>query len=246
MDARWDLENNGIAMAQNDALRREAYVADHRTFVFRVTSKFCRRSLNWEQDDELSIALIAFNEAINAYDLTRGVPFLAFARRVMYSRLTDFVRREVKHHTISLDATLESESSAQSVPESQAAWANYSREQADQERAEELLTYQARLQEFGLSLNDLVKVSPKHRDTRENLMRAAIVLCSNPELQRSLLKKRQMPIKELSIASSINLKTLERGRKYIVSVALIIAGGEEFLHLRSYIKFPGQGGVVNG
>ncbi len=236
------MENNRIIAAMHDPQAREDYLADHRSFVQRVASKFCRRVLSWDRDDELSVAFIAFNEAMNVYDPEKGVPFLAFTRRVIQNRLTDFMRRENRHKHASLEPVKAEEREITSEGEILAAWANYNRERVEQERGEEILQYQDSLAKFGLSFDDLVRVSPKHRDTRETLMRAAVVLCDDREMRASLLRKKQLPLKELALASGIHIKTLERGRKYIVAVALIISAGEEFLHLRGYIKFPEKGG----
>ncbi len=242
MDARWDLDNNRILAAQTDSLARESYLADHRTFVQRVASNFSQRPLNWNSDDELSIALMAFNEAIEVYKPEKGVPFLGFARRVIYNRLTDYLRKESRHRHLSLVPTQDEEGNKVSQFELNAAWENYYEQLVAEERAQELVEYQRELKAFGLTMQDLVAVSPKHRDTRENLMRAAIVLCSDPKMRQTLFRKKQLPMKELSFASGMHLKTLERGRKYIIAVACILCN-QELIHLRSYIKFPvAQGG----
>jgi RNA polymerase sigma factor len=241
LDAGWDFENNRIAIAQIDTEARESYLADHRTFIHKVASSFAQRPLSWNTDDELSIALIAFNEAIDAFNPEKGVPFLGFVRTVIYNRLTDYLRKETRHRHLSLVPAQDEESSKISKYELDAAWENYYQQLVRQERAEELARYQGLLGSFGLTMQDLVSVSPKHRDTRENLMRAAIVLCSNLKMQQALFKNKQLPMKELSLASGIHLKTLERGRKYIIAVACIVCN-EDLIHLRSYVKFPEEQG----
>lgn len=243
MQAGWDLDNKSIIIAKEDAQAREVFLANHRSFIYQIASAFCKRTLSWNQDDELSIALIAFNHAISVYDPARGAPFLTFSRKVIQNRITDFLRKEGRHKHLSLEPLQTGEGSVPSQGELQAAWLNYTQEVVNRERSEEIRQYQNCLQEFGLSFSDLVTVSPKHRDTRENLMRAAMVLCADAAMQQSLLRKKQLPMKELALASGINLKTLERGRKYIIAVALVLSRGEEFLHLRSYIKFPEQRGL---
>ena len=45
------------------------------------------------QDDELSIAMMAFHEAIGGYSRTRG-SFLKYAAMLIRSRLVDYSRRE--------------------------------------------------------------------------------------------------------------------------------------------------------
>lgn len=238
MDARWD---NDIIKVQRDRSEREGYLAEHKGFITQVTGNFCRRTLHWEQDDELSVALIAFNEAIDVFNPDKGVPFLAFARKVIHNRLTDFVRKESRHQHGRLEIPADEEDTLVSPGEAKVAWDNYTKEQVDHERAEELVLYQQRLKEFGLDFKYLVKVSPKHSDTRQTLMRAACTLNSNLEMKQTLLRKRQLPLKELSLSSGIHLKTLERGRKFIISVAIILIYSGEFPYLREYIQFPRRG-----
>lgn len=44
------------------------FIRAHKAFITKVSSKICSRYLTWDKDDELSIALIAFNEAIDNFD----------------------------------------------------------------------------------------------------------------------------------------------------------------------------------
>ncbi len=46
-------------------------------------------------DEELSIALMAFNEAIDGYDTSKG-SFLSFAKLVINRRLIDYLRKKTK------------------------------------------------------------------------------------------------------------------------------------------------------
>ncbi len=89
-----DIENTVKKIKQGDPLAREDFLESCKPFIFKAACKFCRRILDWGRDDELAIALIAFNEAIDRFREGSGVPFLAFARLVMSSRLTDYYRRE--------------------------------------------------------------------------------------------------------------------------------------------------------
>ncbi|TDA70085.1 MAG: RNA polymerase sigma-I factor [Clostridia bacterium] len=215
-----------------DALAREQVLAEHRPWVQKVASATCRRFLEWGRDEELSVALLAFNEAIDRYDASRGVPFLAYARQVVRSRLVDFLRRETRERErfiLGLEA-------AGTWPEAELAREKYDREMAAAERAAEISAYAAVLQEFGLSLAELARVSPKHRDSRQLMLRAARTLAEHQELFQHLVAKKKLPLVELSLASGIPRKTLEKGRKYIVAVSLILGQPEEFTYLYSYLR----------
>ena len=56
-----------------DDRARERILHEYRPFFLRVASSVCRKYLVLGRDDEASIAMIAFNEAIDAYDDTRSV-----------------------------------------------------------------------------------------------------------------------------------------------------------------------------
>ena len=75
-------------------------------FIKAETAKFLKRPPIEGQDDELSIAMMAFHEAIGGYSRTRG-SFLKYAAMLIRSRLVDYSRREQRHsRVISLDAPI--------------------------------------------------------------------------------------------------------------------------------------------
>jgi len=51
------------------------------------------RYVAYGQDDELSIALMAFVEAIRSYDVSKG-NFLSFSQNVIKRRIIDYYRKE--------------------------------------------------------------------------------------------------------------------------------------------------------
>ena len=65
-----DLEiNRGILLVQQGKEEaRENLIKKYLPFIFKVTARTCKRFVYWE-DDEVSVALLAFNEALNKYDL---------------------------------------------------------------------------------------------------------------------------------------------------------------------------------
>ena len=62
----------------------------------RQASNCCRKYLVLGRDDEASIAMIAFNEAIDSFDSTGGASFLSFAEIVVKRRMVDYFRRQSK------------------------------------------------------------------------------------------------------------------------------------------------------
>jgi len=46
------------------------------------------------EDDEVSVGLMAFNEAMDCFDTTKNISFISFAETVIKRRLIDYFRKE--------------------------------------------------------------------------------------------------------------------------------------------------------
>src|SRR5665648_734158 len=96
------LKDTLILAKSGDPLMREELIRSHKEFIAKVSSKVCRRYLSWDNDDELSIALLGFNEAIDSFDPHGGASFHSFVQMVIRRRLVDYFRQEGKHQHLSL------------------------------------------------------------------------------------------------------------------------------------------------
>ena len=233
-----DMEEKIKEVKKGDRLAREDFLESCRTFVFKVACKFSRRILEWGRDDELAIALIAFNEAIDRYREDSKVPFPAYARLVIGSRLTDYYRRE--NRALTANVPLPPPGDGLNEVEFARAQEAYWEEVAAREREEEIKEFEGLLNAYGVSFEDLVKCSPRHRDTRCSLMLAARVLAEKSSLLEELREKKKLPLAELGKSTGIGRKTLERGRKYIIAMALLIHRREDFSYLASYLNLPAR------
>ncbi len=228
---------------------RENLIGNCRSFIRQTAGALANRGLEWGRDDELSIALIALNEAIDLYRPEKRVPFLAFARIVIQSRLIDFWRKEKKFYQktvlINDNGNTQAEQQSAAALESQSAWDRYLEEQITRERAEEIQRFQQLLRAFRIDFNELIKVSPQHRDSRQTSIRAAGHLVKNPRLMEFLRVKKQLPVQELTEQMGLNRKTIERWRKYIIALTLILHQPNEFSYLRTYLEIPVEGGCLD-
>lgn len=67
----------------------------HMPFLIRTVSNFTGRYVSIEQDEEFTIGLLGFTEAVKRYNPEKG-NFLSFARLVMESRLKNYAERQSK------------------------------------------------------------------------------------------------------------------------------------------------------
>ena len=81
-----------VAAAQRDSEAADAFVRQYMGFIRSETVKFIHTAPENGHEDELSIAMLAFYEAILGYQKTKG-PFLAYAARSGYEWLVAKVVR---------------------------------------------------------------------------------------------------------------------------------------------------------
>ncbi len=226
---------NRAQMGDDDA--REKVIRHSRSFVYRVACGLCQRKLSWDNDDELSIGLIALNEAIDRFDAEKGVPFHSYVRLVVQSRLGDHWRREGRHPLVSMD---------KQSPEGE--WELHpaaTREAIKRHREQEWISdsqmemeaFERYLEDFDITMEDLTGASPKHASRRARLTEAALTLARDEGMMGHLLSRRQMPVTELSRRVNLNHKMLSRGRRYIIALALI-ATAPGLQQLRSFAGIP--------
>lgn len=226
-----------VYAAKEDVQAADRLIGTYLPFIKTETAKFLKRPPIEGHDDELSIAMIAFHEAIGGYSRTRGA-FLKYAAMLIRSRLIDYSRREQRHsRVISLDAPAREENTT--LGEVLVGERDPHEETAarDATRAEiEELARQ--MKEFGVDLSNVADNCPKQQRTLDACRKALQYARENPELLDDLLKTKRLPIGQLAAGSGVERKTLERHRKYMVALLLIYTNGYEIIrgHLKQVMK----------
>lgn len=218
-----------------DHVRRERIIQQYRPFIIRAASQVCKRQISWN-DDEASISLIAFNEAIDRFQQSHGKPFDNYAYTIIHNRLVDEFRKQSKTwetEKLWIHSKHELEFSSVEIASSLEA---FELEQTANNLSSELLKYDETLQEYGISLEELEECSPLHQDTRIQLIQMAKNFVAYPDMIFHLKRTKQLPLKEMLNYVKVSRKTLERNRKYLISLILIYSS-DEFTCIRSTISF---------
>ncbi|MET3698212.1 RNA polymerase sigma factor [Bacillus oleivorans] len=212
---------------------RDELLETYQPFIKKAVSKVCKRYVT-ESDDEFSIGLIAFNHAIDQYTVEKGSSFLPFANVIIQRRVIDYIRKQNKIPMISMDDDESEEEQSQSSILSSISIKEYEKQNESKQRRIEILAFSNLLQEYDLSFQDLVEQTPKHQDARANAIMVAKVLSQNKWLLDEFLGNKKLPVKELTKIVSVSRKTIERNRKYIIGMTLILTG--DFPFLKEYMK----------
>ncbi|MCL6636828.1 MAG: RNA polymerase sigma-I factor [Alicyclobacillus sp.] len=225
-----------------DRAARNAVVEQFAPFALRVASQVARRYIDRDRDDEYSVALLAVNEAIDRFDAQREVPFAGFAETVIRRRLVDYYRvqkAQAKATPWTDFEVVDDEDNVVNYAEVKTALDAHDLAQEQAERRQEIAEYARALAEFGLSFRELADLSPKHADARVNAFAVAQAVVADPELLRYVQERKSLPLKQLENRVKVSRKTMERQRKYILAVVVLLSG--EFHHLQSYIATPKGG-----
>lgn len=207
-------------------------------FIRSETSKFFSRPCT-EQDDEFSIAMIAFHEAIRGYEKNRGA-FFAYASMMIRSRLIDYQRKESRHYGhLSLDEKKDEDGKTlMDTIASDDTVDDFVSLEATKQEIEELASV---MKEYGIGFSDVSENSPKQERTLEACKKAIQFAADNKQILDELLRTKKLPLARLVEGSGADRKTLERHRKYILAMLLIQTNGYEIIrgHLRHLLKKKG-------
>ncbi len=222
------------AQAGEDSARDDL-IARYEPLILRMASRAVGRYIRKGQDEEASIALLAFNEAITSFDPDRGRGFVRFAEQVIRRRLVDHYRRQRRPEVVLSELEEEDEEGRPYVPVLAQAAIERDRQEAEaQARREEIQQFEGRLRQYGLSLEELARICPRHEDSRRSAMVVGRMVAEDDELREHLVSRHELPMKALEERVSVSRKTLERQRKYIIAVALMATG--DFPHLHDYLR----------
>jgi len=213
-------------------------IEEYKPFIASCTEKATGKFVRYGEDDELSIALIAFVEAIKAYDSTKG-SFLSFAQNVIRRRLIDYYRKENRNSNVTyLNEYIDDEGEQESDLSIRQTISEYSSSLINEYRKLEIEELKVELSEWGISFFDLAKTSPKHKRTKKLYSEVMQFVLSRPDLIDQLRKKKQLPITEIEKYLNIPKKKIERARKYIIAAIIIMTG--DYQYIKEYISWGGD------
>ena len=211
--------------ARTDEPFLERFIEAHEAFVLRCASRHAGFAVT-RSDDEYSVALLAFYEAIKGYDPASG-PFGAYASLVIGRRLADHYRSQHRFDAETplapqtFDGTVDRESADAAMQQAVAEQMSEVKPVSAQDEIEAANTV---FEKYGFAFYDLAASSPKSDKTRRSCAAAVGTLLHSPVLFASMQSAHSLPIKALAQQCGVSARTITRHRDYIVAAALLIDG----------------------
>ena len=233
-----DLDNRAL-VAKNSEAEMENMLSDFKPYFSHTAIKYAMRA-NAEHKDELfSIAQMGFYEAIKGFDKAKG-HFFPFAKTVVRNRIIDFIRKHMikQSHIVSFEDDHDENGNSLSNLIGKISIEQYNSDQRQKKIAEELNQFRQELKTWKISMESLVKESPKHEAVKTSYKEVVQIIMSTPQVLETITKKHYLPIKEISKLSGLPQKKIERARTFILAAILIKIGNYEFLS--DYVEGWGQ------
>jgi RNA polymerase sigma factor len=222
--------DSGVNIDILNARNRNDFIEENKKFIYKIAYSVCKRNLNWNNDDELSIALIAFNNACDNYNESKG-DFHSYSKIIIRNALIDFFRKS----NFTPYLVFDSEDEDLDYIDHKISMKQYDIVSENTKRAEEIALFSKELNQYGLSFNTLIDSSPSHSDTRNTLLNIAFTCSKNSEILGHLKGKKLLPIKSISLLTGANKKLLEKWRRYIIALILILSSSE-YSYIKSYLN----------
>lgn len=188
-------------------------IEKHMPFIIKSISDVTGRYVSCENDEELSVGMLGFNEAIERYDNEKG-HFLSFAKLVIASRIKNYLKGENKHQHSSLEELLDKGLEIKD---------EYLEQEEDSSLLiDEINKLKDEISSFGFGLDDLANEAPKQQATRSNAIRLSEEISKEEELTSFMYEKKRLPIKKIVLRFAVTEKVIKRSKKFIISVVIII------------------------
>jgi len=187
-------------------------IEKHMPFIIKSISDVTGRYVSCENDEELSVGLLGFHEAIERYDNEKG-HFLSYAKLVIGSRIKNYLKSENKHQHSSLEDLLDKGLEIKD---------EYLEEEEDNGvLLEQINKLKNEISSFGFSLEDLADEAPKQQATRNNAISLSAEISKEEELTSFMYVKKRLPIKRIVLRFAVTEKVIKRSKKFIISVVII-------------------------
>jgi RNA polymerase sigma factor len=213
------IERIEIAKSATDEL--DCLITDYMPFIKRIVSD--TSNLGMEYDDSLSLAMLTFMNCVKQYDSEKG-SFIAFASTSIRNRLIDESRKQTRYIGKVIPLFPDAEDDVSETAEDKASIAIYNQEQEQECLIDEINAFSEQLIQYGITFQELPQICPRQDRARNQCIDIGRFVSKNDEMLDMRYKHRRLAQSALAKEFGLSEKTIEKHRKYIVTIVILIVG----------------------
>ena len=224
-----DLDARALT-AQISEQDMENLISDFKPYFTHIAAKYAIRAFDSHRDELFNVAQLAFYEAIQGFNKNRG-HFFPYAKLVVRNNIVDYIRKNFKKVDchVPLEDSYEVDGKPVSSLLSKVSMEHYAGVERQKKLAEELNEFRLALATWKISMDTLVKESPKHKSLAGSYKSVVQMIMGNKEILDTIQNKHYLPIKEISKISGLPQKKIERARTFILAAILVKIGDYDIL-----------------
>ncbi len=209
-------------------------IADFQPFIYGCVNRYANPTASTRKEDMISVAMVAFYEAIRTYNPAKG-HFLPQASRVIRARLVDFLRSEYRSKGMTLPLELERRAEEGGVDALDiVSFKAYAAQEQQELLTIEIEQLKQEMKHYGITFDALLKESPKHAALRRQMRMALQSIAKDFDIVETILIKKYLPVKKIAQLTQLSEKKVKSARTYIMVAILILKNDypylSEYLH----------------
>jgi RNA polymerase sigma factor len=208
-------------------------VKDYMPFIKKCAAAvFSAKELREEYAPE---AMLGFLQSVRTYREESGA-FIPYVQKVIRNRLLNASLKEARRKKVFLLKKADNRGEEYPSPEIEAAQRNYELTVEQENLRAEIAEINAEFSDWDFGVSDLAEHRPKQDRSRLSCQKIAQTVCADAELAAEMKKNRKLPIKKITALTGCSEKLLEKYRRYIIALILIMDG--DYPYIRSFL--PGK------
>lgn len=215
-----------VLKAKEDKRLMDELIKDYQPLIASELSRISNKHIDIDADDLMNVGMMAFFEAVNAYDETRG-HFLTLVKINIKNRAIDYFRKINPSTSLCLSENIEMDEPTEALDK-------YYKELEQQARVIAIREFEEELKKWGMSIEQLVKASPKNAKIRKLYKTISRYIKENENLYKDVINRQQIPNSHIMAHFGISEKKVKRGRQYIIACLILL--DETYSSINDYVK----------
>lgn len=203
---------------------RNKFIENNKDFIYETTSFFCNQELDWIVDQELNIALFAFNKACETYNEIEG-SFLNYAYILIKSALIEYYIKLEESPLLIFEYGNKIHSDLLNT------LSDFEIFFDNKERAKEIALLTEELTKHSITYKNIVKLKLKDPSLKNKILNLVIAISRKSDLKEDILINKSFDIDQLSNLCDLDKETLTKYKKYIIMLLLVISS-DKYIYLK--------------